>query len=79
MNTGRELMASNDNHDPEFGLVESIIVATHRWAVVEYDSLGPILRLGPFERQEHAKEALRDYREMRRLEFELRHRGRGRR
>lgn len=63
-------MASNDNHDPEFGLVESVVDGVPQWAIAEYDKLGPILRLGPFDDHEWARQRLAAYREMRALEFE---------
>jgi hypothetical protein len=64
-------MAINDNPHPSFGLIESVFDGQQRWAVVEYDRLGPVLRLGPFAEIDYARDKLRDYTEMRRLEFEL--------
>jgi hypothetical protein len=76
---GRHVMATNDNHDPEFGLVENIVGLARRWAVVEYDRLGPILRLGPYLQIDHARAKMDDLRELRRLEHELSHAKRKRR
>ena len=37
--------AVNDNDHPTYGIVES--PGMNQFAVVEYDALGPIMRLGP--------------------------------
>ena len=44
--------AVNDNDHPTYGIVES--PGMNQYAVVEYDGLGPIMRLGPYASRHHA-------------------------
>jgi hypothetical protein len=52
----------NDNGRSLYcGLVESVVDGRSRWAVVEYDKLGPILRMGPFTCYSLANRKLGDF------------------
>ncbi|HLG44733.1 MAG TPA: hypothetical protein VKY24_00715 [Reyranella sp.] len=42
----------NDNEHDRYGIVES--PGLNQYAVVEYDGLGPIMRLGPYASRHHA-------------------------
>jgi hypothetical protein len=48
--------AVNDNEHHTFGIVESLCL--NQFLIVEYDDLGPIMRLGPFASRWHAMQRL---------------------
>ena len=48
--------AVNDNSHSRYDIVES--PSLNQFAVVEYDRLGPILRLGPYASRHHALDRL---------------------
>jgi hypothetical protein len=64
-------MAVNDNQNPHCGLIETLVNGQRRWAIAEYDRLGPVLRLGPFCQYAWAREKLADFAAMRQLQFDL--------
>jgi hypothetical protein len=69
--------AVNDNEHHTFGIVES--AALNQFLIVEYDGLGPIMRLGPYASRHHALERMNALIGMvaaRNLDDELRRRSR---